>query len=189
MTKTNLQEFEDRINERTAYLEHRADEFGRAGILSPADVRFRSIAPRFIAEAYFLLSEAYKERRLRDGSSTEAPKIAAMMTLAILAVAPFQPVNPLNVRMMATVIANPLFALFNASSIINNDFTGVSDDSYRRTLNFMRHLRMPCIRSYIIDISLGSNRAQDVYDVNPSDVELAHMDAVTLLYELLWKKQ
>jgi len=185
MSQIDLRTLENRIVTRTEYIERRADELMQSRVLSPADVRFRKPAARFVAEAYFLLSEAYKAKRMNPGARTQEPKIAAFTTLAILAISPFQAIHPLQVRRQETVVANPIFGLYCGSSIIANDFSSLPNDSYRRALNFLRHIRLPCLRAYITDVSIGISRSQDVYDIVLDASELGTIDAVILLHEIL----
>lgn len=178
---------EPRIASRAQYFEQCAQGLVAARIFSPADVRLRAPAPRFVAEAYFLLSEAYKDRRLKDGALTEEPKIAAFMSVAIMAVWPFQAINPMRVKRPDTVIANGIFAVFCASSVINNDFSGLTWDMKRRLYNFLQSVRLPCLQPYITDISIGASRSSDTYDVTLSDAEIALIDVLVLIYELLYR--
>lgn len=187
MPDVNLVPLETRIASRAQYVADRGAELVQLGLFSSADVRFRAIAPRFVSEAYFLLSEAYKFRRLRDGASTQEPKIAALMSMAIVAVWPFQAIHPLTVQRPETVVANPIFAVYCASSIINSDFGTLSNDMKRRLYNFLFTMRLPCLRDYVTDISLGPKRSADVFKVDLSDAELASADALMLIYELLYR--
>lgn len=187
MPVIDLVPLESRIASRAQYIAGRAKELVDARFFSPADVRLRAPSPRFVAEAYFLLSEAYKHRRLRQGAATQEPKIAALMSMAIMAVWPFRPIRPLDVQRPETVVSNPIFAVFCASSIIDNDLSGLNEDMKRRLYNFLYNIRLPSLSGYITEISVGSKRSNDRYSVDLSDVELATADALMLIYELLYR--
>lgn len=185
----DLRPFEDRIVARAEFIIERAEEFSRSRAISPAEVRFRLPAARFAAEAYFLISEAYKHRRLRPGARTQEPKIAAIMSLAISSVQPYYAMHPFSVKCSSTYVANQNFSLYCATLILNNDFSKLSNDSIRRGMNFLLNARMPCIGEYIVDVSIGAKRSRDVYDIELTDSELSVIDIMILVCELLYNPQ
>lgn len=110
------------------------------------------------------------------------------MGFAIMSLWPFQAISPHNVKRVETVIANPLFAVFCASSIINNDFTTLSVEMKRRLYNFLFTVRLPCLDAFRFSIGpAGTHPTTSGYDIDISDEELGAIDSLILIYELLHK--
>jgi hypothetical protein len=82
----DLKDFEERIVQFSQLAE---DSFA-TGLYSREYVKLRTDRLRLTLEAYNLLNDAYKEKRIAPGHNTEPPKIAGLMAMAIMKIRPFR---------------------------------------------------------------------------------------------------
>lgn len=142
-------------------------------------------------DAYFLLSEAYKVRMLGhveggDEHWTQPSKKAALTTIAIMLMRPIQPLHPLKpTNDRTTLVANQIFALALASSLLGRDFTYVGFREASRLYRLLGHIgsvRLPVRALTRFRRDRRRNNRGLVYHIDiVQDIVL--IDSLILLYE------
>jgi hypothetical protein len=172
-----------RAKAREPFFREMLASFEREGWLSGADVSLQPEAARVLAEAYFLISDAYKDYRLFDGHRTDRAKIAALKTAAVLAVAPFAPLDMLNTADPRTPLANAIFGVACATSVLQVDkFMRLSVDARRRFLfSINQYSRYQCLDSYLSDPFAPEDERLKLVELSRTD--LFKVEMLTSLYE------
>ncbi|MEL6922290.1 MAG: hypothetical protein AAFO77_14980 [Pseudomonadota bacterium] len=77
-------------------------------------------APNILSQAYFLINDAYKSRRMPSHSLTNTHKRAGLSASAVMTIRPFIPLNPDEMSTEAGLFANTTLAMLLAISWLGN---------------------------------------------------------------------
>lgn len=161
----------------------RADFFLAEAAQMCAEPRYSSLGfelaedhAQHLAEAYFLVNEAYKAHRQYGDHKTQLPKIAAITSTVVATINPLRPAKPPAKATAVTTYANPLFALRLAASIIDFPF---HTQPWVRTMWFCDGIRtdtLPCLDGYLEQTRNGSRLVGDPLDLNLTLDELRRLE-------------
>lgn len=137
---------------------------------------FRADAPVVLSAAYFLLNDAYKQRRAKPGSLTDDHKKAALTAVATMVVRPFAPMNP-DAETFGATLANPIYAFACALSWLDPPASArrLPFDYLKRFYLSLLNVRMPSMARFI-DLVNIDGRWQDYPPIAMSPSELDTID-------------
>lgn len=135
----------------------------------------------YLAECYFLLNDAYKAHRSRDGHKTLPSKIAAMTSLVVAVLNPLRPSKPPNKPNSDTLYANPMFAVRVAQSILGHDYIHCPFSRVKPFYDQFRNVNLPSLEPYILSIRRGREVGEE-YCIELSSPEIALIDNRILLF-------
>lgn len=186
-------DLDDELVRRYAWFREEAERALLYFPLRTADVTLSNAALWQAARAHFLIMDAYKADHF-SGDRTEDAKIAAVTTMAILALKPFRTLDPNNVISPWAARANELFAVRLSGPILNSGLPELAEsDRMAWLFNFLAEVRVLSIITFIEDIASG--RLQPAYEIKLSEKsedgrsDLGQLSALMLLYHLLWRPQ
>lgn len=139
----------------------------------------------YLSEAYFLVNEAYKERRQNEGHKTQPPKIAAITAAVIGMVNPLRPAAPPQAATKETTYANPLFALRAACTIVDHPIHKRPWEQRMWFCDQTRLDRLECLDSYLELVRAGKRTIGDLFDISLSDADLARIEGRFSFYAVL----
>lgn len=131
---------------------------------------------QFLAEAYYLLSEAYKERRQTEGHRTQPPKIASLTTAVVATMNPLRPAKPPNKPNNITTYINPLFALRLADAIIDHPFKSLPWERTQWFCDGIRGDSLQCLAQYVEVARTGDRVVGSPFDMEISRDELRRIE-------------
>jgi hypothetical protein len=167
-----------------------AKELFNGGLFSKNDLVIAEERFENIVTGYFILSERYKKRRIRDGARTKNPKIAALFTLSILTFDPIYNVKP--PLKFKNLLANEIFSLIISSVIVNfkiNVSTVHGTQYWLRIAEQLRFSRLNFegLARFRVDCFNGnaSSAKYDDYIDDLSDKDMEYIITIMNLYESL----
>jgi hypothetical protein len=175
----------DDIVARKKFLGDVANLLIKGGALADSEVVFLDNRMKLIAEAYFLLNEAYKTWRIEKNHNTQPPKIAALTCLAILELQPFLPKDPKNAKSIQQAYANEMFALACALAILGVPLKKTTD-TYLRLLDVLSECACETIQQYIVDRRANNDRELSTYKLRVNDKDKFAIDCLITVFEMLW---
>lgn len=208
--RIHIADIRDRVLDRFETIALRADAFlasGLVGTEATREVYLDEAALSYAVEAYFLLSDAYKQVRTDPESPTQPPKMAALSALVFEKFRPFRPLHPERPRKLRiSPHANRLFSLDWAEVLLEQDLRefyvdGENKDKLVRYFRVLRATELNSLQSYWKDVKAGRKAAYyDIlldHDAEDNSVNIAgkpsrlsdmpHIDTMILIFELLWK--
>jgi hypothetical protein len=138
-----------------------------------------------LAEAYFLVNEAFKERRQEPGRRTQPPKIAAITCVVVATLNPLRPKRPPASATVETLYANPMFAMRLGCSIVGHPFHRRSWVEHMWFCDGLRSLSMPCLHRYIEAARNETRVLGAPYELDLSSDELRHIESRVGLFTVL----
>ncbi len=126
-----------------------------------------------MAHAYYLLNDAYKERR-GQRSLTDDYKKAAISAITVMALRPFEPLDPDNIETNVAYFANPIYALACANAWLSdrNLLAHYPFDYLRRFYISMLRIRMPSLAPFITAINENEDyQAIETVSLSREEVE------------------
>lgn len=141
-----------------------------------------------LANAYFLLNQAYKAWRIEDDHNTERPKIASLLCLAIATFPPFRPIVATDVRTTAEARANEIFAVACACATLGVTFD--LDDQHKvdfwlRLLDILSEYRSETLEPYLVDVNLEARRPLGSYELALHERDKSAINQLVTIFEVL----
>ena len=134
---------------------------------------YRQDSPLLLSQAYFLLSDSYKERR-NQATLTDDYKKAAISAVAVMTLRPFEPIEPENVTSSAVLFANPIYALACANSWLSdrNLVAHYPFDYLKRFYLSLLRIRMPSLDHFVDSANEGLDyRAIEAISLSREETE------------------
>ena len=174
-----------RIEKRARFFVHAAN----AMITSPgseiADFEISETRAKQTGELYFLLSDAYKEKRHENPESpSEFPKIAALTAISIAGLNPLRPKDASQHPSEMTEYANPILAMQIACDRIGHPFHKRSLFERFRFYDLLRKYSFPTIDRYIVACN-GGREIGSSFDINFTREEVREIENKMSLFYVL----
>lgn len=136
-------------------IEVRADFFAKATEVLLHGPAFKGCAvdahPRInlvMAEAFFVIADAYERHHLKPGKRIEPIKQAAIACATVCVVAPLRP-RDMKIEQEELLYINPMLAMRASASIIDHPFHNRSFDEQRRHYRMIGATKLPSLRPLI----------------------------------------
>jgi hypothetical protein len=153
------------------------------------EAQYNTASGRIVAECYFALTEAYKQRWGLSGR-TEGTKVAALTAAAIAVVKPIRPVpQAKKLDDVQWLYVNPSFAIFAAYDGIAHAFYAQDFDERRRLFRSLQQLSLPCIDPIIAEGNATDGKFTTVWQLDPNHPDLAYLDVLVSYFEALKREQ
>jgi hypothetical protein len=139
---------------------------------------------QFTAEAYYLLSEAYKQKRQITGR-TQPSKIAALTAMVVATINPLRPHNPPDRPNIVSTYANPLYALRLGCNIVQHP---LHRQHWTRIQWFCDHLRQDafiCLNDYIAAARAVNRTIGSPFEIDISNQELKCIEGRIGFFDVL----
>jgi hypothetical protein len=169
-------EFLNRARKRGVLFAHIAQRMQLEFPVLSNEAEFRADSPTLIGWAYFLLSDAYKAKRIPPDSLTDDYKKAALSALAVMLVRPFSPFDPGNVKRFELLLANPMMALAAGNSWLGdrNLFDHYGRDYLRRFYSTLLSVRFPALQVFLDAV----NNAEDYGSITRVELSSGELDII-----------
>jgi hypothetical protein len=179
-------DFVNRARKRGVLFAHIARRIQLEFPVLSKEAEFRADSPTLIGWAYFLLSDAYKAKRIPPNSLTDDYKKAALSALAVMAVRPFSPFEPGNVKKLEVLLANPMMALAAGNSWLGdrNLFDHYGRDYLKRFYSTLLSVRFPALEALIDAVNSGDDYSS-VTAIDLSVMEIDTIDRWVLKFHML----
>ena len=139
----------------------------------------------YTAEAYFLVVEAYREKRQHDGHRLQPQKIAAITSAVINTLNPLRPLLPPETADTVTTYANPLFALRICCDIVDHPIHRRPWFQRMWFCDNLRTLDLHCLRGYVEDVRIGSRTLGSNFELSLSQDELGRLEGKFGFFQVL----
>ena len=142
---------------------------------------FRAEAPLLIAYSYFLINDSYKRQR-NQNTLTDDYKKAAVSAIAVMALRPFEPLQPDFVEDDLTYFINPIYAMACANAWLSDRdlLARYPFDYLRRFYLSLVRIRIPSLQPFIDCVNVGGQHTAF------SGINLT-TDEVDEIEEWIWK--
>jgi hypothetical protein len=172
---------QERIDRRAKFFFEIGEQVKNSKPLSAVGPTFDFQSAECLAEAYFLLSEAFKPVRIQEGHKTTKPKIAALTCAAVAMVNPFHFDNP-DFENLVIRYANPILAMHLACGIIDHPFHKRSFDERRRIYSQILGMGFTCLDEFIADRKAGTPKDLAEYKIALNRGEMREIENLVNLF-------
>jgi hypothetical protein len=178
--------FSARARKRAVLFAHIAGEMQKAFPVLTQEAEFRADAPMLLGQAYFLLSDPYKSKRIPESSLTDDYKKAALSALAVMSIRPFSPLEEGNVQRFEILLANPMMALWVANSwLADRDLLShFGFDYLKRFYSTLLNVRIPSLSPFIEAVNAGDDHSE-ITSIILSRDDLDLIDRWVLKFKML----
>lgn len=179
------------LDERASFFRSAANKFVAEvnNIAVPNRLVIREEAIDHAVKLYFLLSDAYKTKRVHkpDEHRTEPYKIAAITTATLSGVCLLEPENSTAVSSELVALSNEVFSVYCACAILNVVKWEVPDMILTRHYLALANLELPACTEYqqMVETSSAAALALASLELRPND--LFALDMLVNTYLEWWR--
>jgi hypothetical protein len=179
-------DFGDRPRKRGVLFGHVAHEVQKLFPVLAQHSEYRADSPYILGHAYFLLSDQYKTKRIPPGSLTDDYKKAALSAITVMAIRPFSPLDPDNIRRHDVLLANPIMAVWSANAWLSDRdlLSHFGFDYLKRFYSSLLNVRIQSLQPFIDAVNEGED-FQEIKSIALASADVHVIDDWVLKFKML----